>query len=122
MSWYRLKSNPHHLFLKISGKDYLEEQPETIEEAVEFARETIEGTREIGEILAADGRLLTIILDIRDCELEDLNVLTFFKYIMIAADQHHDMEALEVRGGGSVWRHIQKFLPAYMRSRLVLLD
>lgn len=122
MQWYRLKSNEHHLFLKISGKDYLEEQPESVQEAYDYAQETLEKTKEIGEILAQDNRILIVTLDVRECDLSDLNFVTFFKYVSIAGDQHHDIERFDVRGVGPLWRYLVKFLPPYLKERLFTTD
>lgn len=122
LMWYRLKSNAEHLFLKISGKAYVEEQPEDVESAVEFARETVEGTKEIGEIIAQDNRILVIMLDVRAMDMSDVNFISLFKYCSIAADQHHDIERFEVRGAGELWRYLAKFLPPYLKERLILID
>jgi hypothetical protein len=120
--WYRLKSNDHHLFLKISGKDYIEEQPETIEGAVEYAQETVKGTAEIGEIIKQDNRILVLMLDVRDCDMSDMNFMTLFKYCSIAANQGYDIERFEVRGAGELWKYLTKFLPKYLKDRVILID
>ena len=122
MYWYRLKSNDQHLFLKISGKDYIEEQPENIEDAVAFGQATVEGTTEIGDILKQDNRILVIMLDVRDCDMSDMNFITLFKYCSISVNQGHDIERFEVRGAGELWKYLTKFLPAYLKERVILID
>jgi hypothetical protein len=120
--WYRLKSNDQHLFLKISGKDYIEEQPETVEDAVDFAQETIEATNEIKDIIKQDNRILVLMLDVRGCDMSDLNFISLFKYCSIAVNQGHDIERFEVRGAGELWKYLTKFLPAYLKERVILID
>ena len=120
--WYRLKSNDQHLFLKISGKGYIQEQPETVEAAVTFAQETLEATTEIGEIIKQDNRIMVLMLDVRDCDMGDMNFITLFKYCSIAANQGHDIERFEVRGAGELWKYLTKFLPAYLKERVILID
>ena len=120
--WYRLKSNDQHLFLKISGKGYIQEQPETVEAAVTFAQETLEATTEIGEIIKQDNRIMVLMLDVRDCDMGDMNFITLFKYCSIAANQGHDIERFEVRGAGELWKYLTKFLPKYLKDRVILID
>lgn len=120
--WYRLKSNDQHLFLKISGKDYIQQQPETVEDAVAFGQETVAGTTEIGEIIKQDNRILVLMLDVRDCDMGDFNFITLFKYCSIAANQGYDIERFEVRGAGELWKYLTKFLPVYLKERVILID
>lgn len=120
MSWYRLKSNQDHLFLKISGRGYLDEQPTSIEDAEAFALETIEATKEMHDIMAQDKRILVVKLDLRDFSFEELNFGAFMKYAVQAASQGMDMAFVEVLGAGSSWSYIAAFLPKYTRDRLVL--
>ena len=120
LSWYRLKSNQDHLFLKISGRGYLDEQPMTIEDAEEFANETIEATKEMHDIMAQDNRILVVKLDLRDFAIDELNFGPFMKYAVRAASQGMDIAYVEVYGAGSSWSYIAAFLPKYTRDRLVL--
>lgn len=120
LSWYRLKSNQEHLFLKISASEYLDEQPETIEEAVELAQETIESTKEMHEILAQDNRILVVKLDVRNFSFGDMNFVTFMKYVVPAASQGMDIDRIEVIGAGSWWQYLASFLPKYAKERIVL--
>lgn len=120
LSWYRIKSNQDHLFLKISAKGYLEEQPDTNEEAEEFATETIEATREMHTILAQDNRILVIKLDLRDFDGTQMNFGPFMKYVIRAASQGMDIAFMEVYGAGTYWGYISSFLPKYTRDRIVL--
>lgn len=122
LSWYRLKSNQDHLFLKISGKGYLEDQPETFKDAEAFARETIEETREIHTILDQDKRGLVVILDLRECEFEDVDFVCFARYAPMAANQGLAIERVEVIGAGSWWRFINALLPKYVQERIVLVN
>lgn len=120
LSWYRLKSNHDHLFLKISGKGYLDEQPTTNEEADELAAETLEATREIHTILADDKRILVVKLDLRDFSGQDLYFGPFMKYVVRAASQGMDIAFFEVYGASSYWNYISAFLPKYTRDKVVL--
>lgn len=120
LSWYRLKSNQDHLFLKISGRGYLDEQPATIEDAETFAAETIEATKEMHDILAQDNRILVVKLDLRDFSFEELNFGPFMKYAPMAASQGMDIAFFEVLGASSYWNYIAAFLPKYTRDRIVL--
>lgn len=120
LSWYRLKSNQDHLFLKISGRGYLEEQPMSTEDADAFATETIEATKEMHDIIAQDNRILVVKLDLRDFSFEELNFGPFMKYVSRAANQGMDMAYVEVYGASSYWNYIAAFLPKYTRDRIVL--
>lgn len=122
LRWYRVKNNPEHLFLKISGRGYLDEQPTTLEEAGLMAEETLEETKAIGEILAQDNRILVVILDLRDFSFSELYMTAFLKYTIKAANQGHDLDRVEIRGPGSYWNTIASFLPKYTRERLVIID
>ena len=120
LSWYRLKSNQDHLFLKISGRGYLDEQPMSIEDAEAFATETIEATKEMHAIMAEDNRILVVKLDLRDFSFEELNFGPFMKYVARAANQGMDMAYVEVLGASSYWNYLSAFLPKYTRDRVVL--
>ena len=120
LSWYRLKSNQDHLFLKISGRGYLDEQPMSIEDAEAFATETIEATKEMNDILNQDKRILVVKLDLRDFSFEELNFGAFMKYVVRAAGQGMDMAYVEVHGASSYWNYLAAFLPKYTRDRIVL--
>ena len=123
ISWYRLKSDAKHLFVKISGKDYLEEQPETLEDAVSFAQETIEATQEIRDLQKNEDRLLIVKLDLRDCDLSQLNLMPFLKYGVISASQGLFIERAEVWGSaGAIFGYIKPLLPKYTRDRLMLIE
>ena len=122
INWYRLKSNQEHLFIKISAREYLDEQPETNDEAEELARETIEATQDIRDIVEQDKRIVVITLDMRDCCISEVNFIAFFKYAKLAASQGLDIERMEVRGASDLWKYISSFLPKYTRDRLILLD
>ena len=122
LRWFRLKSNSEHLFLKISGRGYLDEQPKTVEEAQVMAEETLEATKEIGEILVQDNRILVITLDLRDISFSELYLTAFLKYTVLAASQGHDIDRVEIRGAGDWWNTLASFLPKYTRDRLVLVS
>jgi hypothetical protein len=108
------------LFLKISGKEYLEEQPMSLDDADALAVETVEATREIHEILEQDRRILVIKLDIRDFAFEDLNFVPFMKYTIAAASQGLDIAFFEVWGANSQWNYIASFLPKHVRDKIVI--
>ena len=120
LTWYRLKSNQDHLFLKISARGYLDEQPTSIEDAEEFATETIEATKEMHEIMTRDNRILVVKLDLRDFSLDELNFAPFMKYVGRAANQGMDMAFVEVYGANLYWNYLAAFLPKYTRDRVVL--
>ncbi len=120
LSWYRLKSNQDHLFLKISAKGYLDEQPQTNEEADELAAETIEATHEMHTIIAQDNRILVVKLDLRDFDGTQMYFSPFMKYVIRAANQGMDIAFVEVYGAGSYWNYLSSFLPKYTRDRIVL--
>jgi hypothetical protein len=122
LSWYRLKSNSQHVFLKIYGSKYLEEQPETVEEAAQLARETLEACQDLRNIVTQDHRELVVMLDMRGCDVSEANFITFFKYCSVAASQGLDIDRVEVRGASSLWTYICKFLPKYTRDRIILID
>lgn len=123
ISWYRLKSDAEHLFVKMSGKDYLDEQPETIEDAAALARETIEATQEIRDIQANENRNLIVKLDLRGCDLSEVNLIPFVKYGTTAANQNLFIERVEVWGSaGAVFKYIKPILPKYVRDRITLID
>jgi hypothetical protein len=120
LTWYRLKSNQDHLFLKISGRGYLDEQPTSIEDANLFATETLEATKEMHDIITQDNRILVIKLDLRDFSFEELNFGPFMKYVVQAANQGMDLAFFEVLGASSYWNYLAAFLPKYTRDRIVL--
>lgn len=120
LSWYRLKSNQDHLFLKISGRGYLDEQPRSVEEADEMVLETLEATRDMHTILATDSRILVIKLDLREFSADELNFVAFMKYVIRAAGQGMDIAFVEVYGANQYWNYISAFLPKYTRDRIVL--
>jgi hypothetical protein len=123
ISWYRLKSDAEHLFVKMSGKDYLEEQPETLEDADALARETFEATQEIRDLQKNENRLLIVKLDLRDCDMSDLNLLPFLKYGVAGANQNLFIERVEVWGSaGAIFGYIKPLLPKYTRDRLMLIE
>jgi len=120
LSWYRIKTNQDHLFLKISGRGYLDEQPTTVEEADTMATETLEATKEMHSILSEDQRILVVKLDLRDFAFEELCFGPFIKYVTRAASQGMDIAFVEVYGASSYWNYISSFLPKYTRDRIVL--
>ena len=121
MMWYRLKSDPKHLYLKLSGAKFIEEQPTSVEDADAFSEETIEGTKEIHEILASDNRLLVVKLDLREFDYRQVHVLPFLRYVKRAAGQGMDIAYFEVRGAGEYWSYVMSFAPKYLRDRMVLI-
>ena len=121
MTWYRLKSDPTHLFVKISGVKFIEEQPVSLEDADIFSLETLEGTRDMREILAADNRILVVKLDLRDIDYSQLHILPFIKYASRAASLGLDMDYFEVVGAGEYWTYVMSFAPKYLRERMILI-
>ena len=122
MSWYRLKSNSQHVFLKIYGSKYLEEQPDTVEEADQLAQETLEATQDLRDIIMQDHRELVVMLDMRECDMYQANFVTFFRYCKTAANQGLDIDRVEVRGATPLWQYLYNFLPKYTRDRIILID
>ena len=124
ISWHRLKSDTEHLFVKMSGKDYLEEQPETLEDAVAFAHESLEATQEIRDIQKNENRTLVIKLDLRDCDMSQVNWITYLRYGSIAANQNLFIDRIEVWGSGAlVWfGYIKMALPRYIRDKIKLIE
>lgn len=120
LSWYRLKSNKDNLFLKISGRGYLDEQPTTLEEADALAAETIEATKEMHDIMNQDKRTLVVKMDLRDFAFDELYFGPFMRYVTQAASQGMDIAFVEVYGASSYWSYISSFLPKYTRDRIVL--
>lgn len=121
LSWYRLKSNQEHLFVKMSGRRYLEEQPATTQETDDLIKETISATREIHTICEIDSRILVIAVDLRDFSASNLNLTLFLRYITQAASQGCDIERIEVIGVSDFWPLISNFLPKYARDRIVYI-
>ena len=118
--WYRLKSDPEHLYLKIDGCAYLNEQPVSMEDADEFSEETLEATKEMHEILASDNRLLVVKLDLREFDYRQAHVIPMIRYIVRAASQGMDIARFEVWGAGEYWSYIMSFAPKYLRDRMIL--
>jgi len=108
----------------MSGKDYLEEQPETREDAVAFAHESLEGTQEIRDIQKNENRTLVIKLDLRDCDMSQVNWITYLRYGSIAANQNLFIDRIEVWGSGAlVWfGYIKMALPRYIRDKIKLIE
>jgi len=121
MSWYRLKSDPKHLYLKLSAAKFIDEQPVSMEDADAFSEETIEGTKEIHEILATDNRLLVVKLDLRGIDYTQMHVLPFVRYVKSAAGQGMDIDYFEVWGAGEYWTYMMSFAPKYLRDRMILV-
>ena len=121
MTWHRLKSNQKHLFLKISAAKFINEQPVSLKDADQFSLETIEGTKEIHEILAADNRLLVVKLDLRGFDYSQMHVLPFMRYVTRAAGQGMDINYFEVWGAGEYWTYMMSFAPKYLRDRMVIV-
>jgi len=120
MSWYRLKSDPKHLYLKLSGAKFIDEQPVSMEDADAFSEETIEATKEMHEILASDNRLLVVKLDLRGIDYTQMHVLPFIRYVKLAAGQGMDIAYFEVWGAGEYWTYMMSFAPKYLRERMIL--
>lgn len=122
LRWYRLKSNSRHLFLKISARDYLDEQPTTMAEADAFAQDVLDRTQEIHEILDADNRILWVTVDFRDFDVTALYVLPCVKFCVKACSAGRDIDTIELRGAGENLQYLLSFLPKYSRERLKFID
>ena len=120
MMWYRLKSDPVHLYLKLDGAAYLNEQPVSMEDADAYSEETIEATKEMHEILASDNRLLVVKLDLREFDYRRAHVIPMIKYVTRAAGQGMDITRFEVLGAGEYWSYVMSFAPKYLRDRMIL--
>lgn len=120
MTWYRLKSDPAHLYLKLDGAAFLDEQPVSIEDADAFSQETIEATKEMHEILAADNRLLFVKIDLRGFDYTQVHVIPMIKYVARAASQGMELARVEVWGAGEYWGYLASFLPKKTRDLMVL--
>jgi len=120
MMWYRLKSDPEHLYLKLDGGAFLDEQPVSMEDADAFSEETIEGTKEMHEILASDNRLLVVKLDLREFDYRRAHVMPFLRYVTRAAGQGMDIARFEVLGAGEYWSYLASFLPRETREKIIL--
>lgn len=118
--WYRLKSDPDHLYVKLDGGAFIKEQPTSVEDADEFSEETIEATKEMHEILAADNRLLVVKLDLREFDYRQAHVIPMMRYIVRAASQGMDIVRFEVWGAGEYWSYMMSFAPKYLRDRMIL--
>ena len=121
MTWYRLKSDSAHLYLKIDGGAFINEQPMSVEDADAFSEETIEATKEMHEILASDNRLLVVKLDLRGFDYSQMHVLPFMRYVTRAAGQGMDIDYFEVWGAGGYWTYMMSFAPKYLRDRMVIV-
>jgi endo-alpha-1,4-polygalactosaminidase (GH114 family) len=121
MSWYRLKSDPKHLYLKLSAAKFIDEQPVSMEDADAFSEETIEASKEMHEILATDNRLLVVKLDLRGMDYTQLHILPFVRYVKLAASQGMDIAYFEVWGAGEYWTYVMSFTPKYLRDRMILV-
>lgn len=120
MMWYRLKSDPDHLYLKLDGGAFLKEQPVSVEDADAFSEETIEATKEMHEILASDNRLLVVKLDLREFEYRQAHVIPMIRYIVRAASQGMDIARVEVLGAGDYWSYMASLFPKKTREVIVL--
>jgi hypothetical protein len=122
LRWYRLKSNARNLFLKISAKEYLDEQPTTLAEAEEFAQDLLDNTREIYDILDTDNRILWVTVDFRDFDVTELHIIPCVKFCIKACSAGLDLDAIELRGAGPNLQYLLSFLPKYARERLQFTD
>ena len=122
LTWYRIKSDSKHVFLKISGAKYLDEQPTSLEDAEAFALETIEGTENLRQIYKEDGRTLVVKLDLRGTSLSQLNLMPCVKYAIIATSQGMDIDYFEVTGAGSWWPYVMSLASQYLRDRMILKE
>jgi len=120
LMWYRLKSDPVHLYLKIDAGAFINEQPVSLEDVEELSQQTIEATKEMHEILAADNRLLVVKLDFRGFDYSRVHVMPMIKYAHRAASQDMDIARLEVLGSGEYWKYLASFLPKKTRDVIVL--
>lgn len=120
LRWYRLKSNDVHLFLKISGKGYLDDQPVSVSDAVAFAEETLEACAEMGTILEQDKRTLVVIIDLREADTGALNILPFIKYSAAIGARGWDIDRIEVLGADEMWAYACRYAPKSARDRMVL--
>jgi hypothetical protein len=120
MMWYRLKSDPDHLYLKLDGGAFLKEQPVSVEDADAFSEETIEATKEMHEILASDNRLLVVKLDLREFDYRQAHVIPMIKYVSRAASQGMGLARVEVLGAGEYWSYIASLFPKKTRDLMVL--
>jgi hypothetical protein len=120
MMWYRLKSDPTHLYLKLDAGAFLNEQPVSIEDANSFSEETIEATKEMHEILASDNRLLVVKLDLREFDYRRAHVIPMIKYVTRAASQGMDVARVEVTGAGEYWPYMASLFPKKTRDVIVL--
>lgn len=116
LSWYRLKSNDKHLFLKISGKGYLEIQPENDADAEAFAEETIEVCQNLRDIVEQDKRNLWIKLDLRGMEFSCVYPILLAKYARMALSQGIDIDHVEIYGGGQWFPYFIGLLPSYVQE------
>lgn len=116
LSWYRLKSNDKNLFLKISGKGYLEIQPVNDTSASVLAQETIEACQNLRDILDQDKRILWIKLDLREFEFSRVYPLLLAKFATKALNQGLDIDRVEVFGGGPWLTYFIGLLPSYVQE------
>ena len=120
MMWYRLKSDPDHLYLKLDAVAFLADQPVSIEDADAYSEETIEATKEMHEILASDNRLLVVKLDLREFDYRQAHVIPMIRYIVRAASQGMDIARVEVGGAGDYWSYMASLFPKKTREVIVL--
>lgn len=116
LSWYRLKSNSKNLFLKISGKGYLEIQPENEEDALALAQETIEACQDLRNIVKQDKRTLWIKLDLREFECSQVRPISLVKYTRVALSQGLEIERAEIYGAGPWFQYFLSFLPKHVQD------
>lgn len=116
LSWYRLKSNDKHLFLKMSGKGYLEIQPEDDADATALAQETIEACQNLRDIIEQDKRNLWIKLDLREFEFSEVYPILLAKYARMALSQGLDIDKIEVWGAGKWLGYFIGLLPIYVQE------
>lgn len=123
MTWYRLKSNSKELFIKISGSDYIIEQPESYKDAVMLAEDTIDAMQECVKIMAEDNRTAVYILDMKDVSLLEINLKFFIKYItmIISEPRSVTMTRLDVKNSNAAWAYIIGIMPKDIKERMVLI-
>ena len=116
LSWYRLKSNDKHLFLKISGKGYLEIQPVNDADAEALAQETLEACQNLRDIIEQDKRNLWIKLDLREFEFSEVYPILLAKYARVALSQGIDIDHVEVWGAGPWLAYFVGLLPKHVQE------
>lgn len=116
LSWYRLKSNNKHLFLKISGKGYLEIQPVNDADAEALAQETLEACQNLRDIVEQDKRNLWIKLDLREFDFSEVFPILLAKYARTALNQGIDIDHVEVWGAGPWFSYFVGLLPKHVQE------